>query len=130
MKGIIAIVSVVALTAMITNFGGCGKSNAPTDAKKTSAIIFTPPDGSFAKALGITSGPITAEQAKAIAARAAGGTALFVEQEDEDGVQVFGVKVQVGASIKDVKVRISDGAVTKIEDDGLEGEGEGQGEGN
>jgi uncharacterized membrane protein YkoI len=74
-------------------------------------------------------GPITAAQAKEIAAKAAGGTAVSVEQEDEDGTQVFGVRVQVGAAFKDVKVRISNGVVLKIDDDNVE-KGEGQGEGD
>ncbi len=66
------------------------------------------------------SGPITADQAKSIAAQALGGTALSVKQEieDEDGEQVFEVKVQVTSPrfmIKEVEVRISDGAVLEIE---------------
>jgi uncharacterized membrane protein YkoI len=87
-------------------------------------ITYNPPETSFATRLGITQGPVTAEQAKAIAAEAAGGTPLSVEQEDEDGTQVFGVLVQVGALQKDVKVRIADGAVTKIEEDGGDEGGE------
>jgi uncharacterized membrane protein YkoI len=80
-------------------------------------VLFDPPNQTFAQGLGITGGPISSDQAKQIAAAAAGGTASTVEQEGEDGVQVFGVKVQTAAGNKDVKVRISDGAVTKIESD-------------
>jgi uncharacterized membrane protein YkoI len=85
-------------------------------------VVYNPPSQTFAQGLGITGGPVSSDQAKQIAAAAAGGTALTVEQEDEDGVQVFGVHVHTAAGNKDVKVRISDGAVTQIDpDDGDEG---------
>ena len=71
-------------------------------------------------------GPVTSEQARAIAESATSGVAGKVEQEDEDGVQVFGVVIQATAGALDVKVRISDGAVTKIEaDDAESGDDEG-----
>ncbi len=94
--------------------GACQSGSAPN---RAGTMAFVPPNQTFAQGLGITGGPISSEQAKQIAAAAAGGTALTVEQEDEDGVQVFGVKVQTATGNKDVKVRISDGAVTKIESD-------------
>ena len=109
---------------------GCGKASHPTSASSAGSVqTFSPPETSFARNLGITQGPVTAEQAKQIAASAMGGSALSVEQEDEDGTQVFGVQVQTSSGIKDVKVRISDGAVTKIEAGGDESGGETGGEG-
>lgn len=120
---VLAMAAVAAMVLIV----GCSKSNAPTAAQNGSTVTFTPPNTSFARAAGITSGPITAEQAKTIAAAAAGGTAVSAEQEDENGVQVFGVIVQVGTTQKDVKVRISDGAVLKIEDGGPDGTPEGGG---
>ena len=115
--------------AMSGIVAGCGKASDPTSAT-ASVKTFAPPETSFAKDLGITHGPITAEQAKQIASSAAGGSAMSVEQEDEDGTQVFGVQVQVSGGLKDVKVRISDGAVTRIEDGGgAETGGEGAGDG-
>ena len=107
---------------------GGGSSATPTSPTKTAAVASA---SSVSAAQAATpSGPVTADQAKEIAAKAAGGTALSVEQEDEDGTQVFGVRVQVGSAFKDVKVRTSDGAVLKIEDDAGEAGGEGQGEGD
>lgn len=106
---------------------GGGSSATPTSPTKTAAVASA---SSVSAAQAATpSGPVTADQAKEIAAKAAGGTALSVEQEDEDGTQVFGVRVQVGSAFKDVKVRISDGVVLKIEDDIGEVGGEGQAEG-
>jgi uncharacterized membrane protein YkoI len=94
--------------------GACQSNSAPN---RAGALVFDPPSQTFAQGLGITAGPVSSDQAKQIAAAAVGGTALTVEQEDEDGVQVFGIKVQTAAGHRDVKVRISDGAVTKIEPD-------------
>lgn len=109
-----AVVAAVSLA-----LGACQSGSAPN---RAGTVAFNPPNQTFAQGLGITGGPVSSDQAKQIAAAAAGGTALSVEQEDEDGVQVFGVKVQTAAGNQDVKVRISDGAVTKIEpDDGVEG---------
>jgi uncharacterized membrane protein YkoI len=96
---------------------GLGTSSHP--------VVYNPPNESFAATLGITPSPITAEQAKPIAAVAIGGEALAVQQEDEDGTQVFGVLVRAGETNKEVKVRIADGAVTKIDEDGGEEGGEG-----
>jgi uncharacterized membrane protein YkoI len=110
------LLATLALTGLLI---GCNPSG-PDNSKNT--VVFQPPNESFARSLGITQGPISADQAKAIAAAAAGGTALSVEQENEDGVAVFGVIVQTSNGLKDVKVRISDGAVTKIESDDSGGE--------
>jgi hypothetical protein len=106
---------------------GCGKSSvsAPEGRHITT---FNPAERSFAEGIGITGGPITEDQAKQIAiAAAGGGTATLVEREDQDGTAVFGVQVQSPSGEKDVKVRISDGAVTQIEEGGPDTGGEGTG---
>jgi hypothetical protein len=111
----------VAVACLVVGFVSCGRSNdAVRPGLAHQATLFNPPDDSFARGIGITMGPITAEQARSIAAAAAGGAAISIEQEDEDGTQVFGVLVKAGEAQKDVKVRISDGAVTRIERDGPE----------
>ncbi len=103
------------LAAASLTLGACQSGTSPALA---GAQVFTPPSKTFAQGAGITAGPISADQAKQIAAAAVpGGTATSVEQEDDDGVQVFGVKVQAAGGNKDVKVRISDGAVTRIDPD-------------
>ncbi|HSR92505.1 MAG TPA: hypothetical protein VLK88_14470 [Gemmatimonadales bacterium] len=114
------------LTALALVSIACGSGSNTSNGGQ--AITFRPPNRSYADSLGIALGPVTADQAEQIAAAAAGGVATAVEQEDEDGTMVFGVHVQAPAGLKDVKVRISDGAVTKIEDDGPETGGEGGGE--
>ncbi len=80
------------------------------------AIRFQPPSTEFVERLGIT-GPVNAEQAKAIAAEAAGGTAISVTTELEDGVNLFEVKVDTSSGRMEVEVRESDGAVVEIEPD-------------
>jgi uncharacterized membrane protein YkoI len=115
---------VAVVVGVCVAYTGCSNQDSSFGPSRH-AVIYNPPNATFAATLGITQGPVTAEQAKAIAAVAAGGTALAVEQEDEDGTQVFGVLVQVGAVYKDVKVRIADGAVTKIDEDGGNEGGEG-----
>ena len=110
---------------------GCGgKGTGSNITPQNSLIVFHPPNVSFAHGLGIMQGPVTEEQARAIAAAAAGGTAGRVEQEDEDGTQVFGVEVQTAGGMKDVKVRISDGAVMQIDDDDDAEDGDGDHEGD
>lgn len=106
---------------------GCGQGNnensAASPARTTASGTINPPDVSFARALGISEGPITAEQAGRIAEAATGGVAGEIEQEDEDGVHVFGVDIKAADGDLDVKVRISDGAVTKIEKDDEDDDG-------
>lgn len=118
--------SLAALTIMTGLIaGGCVNSSS-TPSGSSNLRVYNPPERSFATDLGITSGPITEEQAKQIALAAADGTvALSVEREDQDGMQVFGVQVDSPAGVQDVKVRISDGAVTQIEDGGDDGNGDG-----
>ncbi len=66
--------------------------------------------------LGITA-PVTADEAKAIAAEAAGGTAISVSVEKENGVSLFEVQVDTSKGRMEVEVRESDGAVVEIEPD-------------
>jgi uncharacterized membrane protein YkoI len=53
----------------------------------------------------------------AIAAQAAGGTALSASSETEAGQMVFEVKVETPSGRKEVEVRASDGGVVGIEPD-------------
>lgn len=108
----------VLFSAAVVVLAACN-SGATAAPGQGNTVTFSPPNATFASNLGIT-GPVTADQAQQIAAMAARGTAGAVEQEDEDGTQVFGVLVTVTPTgDKDVKVRISDGAVTQIDDGGL-----------
>lgn len=102
---------------------GCGRHSTGPDAGRH-IRTFSPPERSFATRVGVTGGPITDDQARQIAVEAAGGgTALSVEREDMDGTEVFGVQVQTASDVKDVKIQISDGAVTQIEEGGPDGSG-------
>ena len=74
------------------------------------------PDKSYAEKLGVQ-GPITEEQARQIAEAATGGQARSVENDDEFNVPVYGVEVRVPDGQLDVKIRISDGAILRIERD-------------
>ena len=77
---------------------------------------FDPPDTRFAGDLGIaTPPPVTEEQAKAIAAHAAGGTAESVSSETEHGGLLYEVIVATGSGRMEVEVRASDGAVVEME---------------
>jgi hypothetical protein len=72
-------------------------------------------DLSAAQALGL-SGPVTAEQGAAIAARHTGAaSATFVEQETEHGVLVMEYAVEGPAGAMEVEVRQTDGAVLEVE---------------
>ena len=107
----------VLFSAAVVVLGACKGVDGAAPVQ-SNTIRFNPPNTSFASTLGIT-GPVTAAQAQEIAALAANGTACAVEQEDQDGTQVFGVLVTATPTgDKDVKVRISDGAVTQIDDGG------------
>jgi uncharacterized membrane protein YkoI len=53
----------------------------------------------------------------AIAAEAAGGTALSADQETEGGELLYEVKVQTSSGRMEVEVRASDGGVVEIEPD-------------
>ena len=88
--------------------GGCNSSGPATR--------FDPPTTQFAGELGITTPPpVTQEQAMAIGAAAAGGTAVSVAQETEGGELFYEVQVQTASGNKEVEVRASDGAVVEIE---------------
>lgn len=92
-------------------FSGCNNNSGP-------GARFDPPSTEFAGALGITTPPpVTQDQAMAIAAAAAGGTAVSVSQEIEGGQLFFEVKVQTSSGRREVEVRASDGGVVEIEAD-------------
>jgi hypothetical protein len=101
-----------ALAILLVSVGGCFNPASPE--------MRTTWDAATATGLGITAGPITAEQAKQIAAIHAGGTAISADAGDVDGTAVYIVKVQAGNSengvtTTEVKVRVSDGAVMTME---------------
>ena len=87
----------VVAASLAVGLVGCGKSGEALPSSPTHETkALNPPDESFARTVGVTTGPVTAQPAKAIAAAAAGGVAIAVEQEDEDGTQIFGVLVKAG----------------------------------
>jgi hypothetical protein len=100
----------VLLATSLATFG-CSSSAGPGKTTR-----FDPPNTEFAGKLGISPPPpVTQDQAMAIAAEAAGGTATGVSQETE-GVQViFEVQVDTPSGRKEVEVRASDGGVVEIE---------------
>ncbi len=104
-----------ALVATAVVLSGCQGSSGPG---QSNGAKYDPPNTQFANQLGIaTPPPVTPEQAKAIAAEAAGGTALGVEQEREGGQLLYEVKVQTASGRMEVEVRSSDGGVVEIEPD-------------
>jgi hypothetical protein len=85
-------------------------------------------DLTAAQALGFT-GPITAEQGAAIAARHTGAaSARLVEQETERGVLLLEYLVETSKGVMEVEVRQADGAVLEVEpadeDDAEDDDGE------
>jgi uncharacterized membrane protein YkoI len=87
---------------------GCGNAGPGTS--------YDPPTTEFAAQLGIeTPPPVTAEEAKAIAAEAAGGTATSVDQETEGGRLLYEVQVRTPDGDMEVEVFASNGAVAEIE---------------
>lgn len=77
---------------------------------------YDPPTTEFAASLGIeTPPPVTAEEAMAIAAEAAGGTATGVEQEVEGGELLYEVQVRTPDGDMEVEVYASNGGVAEIE---------------
>lgn len=80
---------------------------------QSNRVRFDPPNTSFVTKLNI-SAPVTAEEAKAIAAEAAGGTAISVSTETEKGEQLFEVIVETPTGRMEVEVRASDGAVVEM----------------
>jgi hypothetical protein len=92
---------------------GCQSGSGPG-----SGVRYDPPNTDVATGLGIaTPPPVTREEAMAIAAEAAGGTALSAGQETEGGELLYEVKVQTSTGRKEVEVRASDGGVVEIEPD-------------
>jgi uncharacterized membrane protein YkoI len=99
-----SVVSLAATVALV----GCNNSGPGSH--------FDPPNREFAGGLGITTPPpVTADQAMAIAATAAGGTAISLSQETEGRQLFYEVKVQTSSGDKEVEVRASDGGVVEIE---------------
>ncbi|MBA3496745.1 MAG: PepSY domain-containing protein [Gemmatimonadales bacterium] len=92
---------------------GCQGGSGPS---QSAGMKYDPPNREFATGLGIAP-PVTSDQAMAIAAEAAGGTAVAVDQETEGGELLFEVKVQTPGGRKEVEVRASDGGVVEIEPD-------------
>jgi uncharacterized membrane protein YkoI len=77
---------------------------------------YDPPTTQFAGKLGIeTPPPVTEEEAKAIAAEAAGGTAISVDQETENGELLYEVQVRTPDGDMEVEVFASNGGVAEIE---------------
>ena len=77
---------------------------------------YDPPTTDFATRLGIeTPPPVTEEEAKAIAAEAAGGTAISVSQETENGELLYEVQVLTPDGDMEVEVFASNGGVAEIE---------------
>ena len=115
--------------ALTLTLAGCSSDSGPN---QSGAIQYDPPNTTFAGGLGITTPPpVTAEEAMAIAAEAAGGTAIEVESETEDGELIYEVEVAMpGGESVEVEVRASDGGVIEIEadDDDDQGEDEDDGE--
>lgn len=99
------------LVSAILTVSGCSGSSGPSGTTR-----FDPPNVSFAERLGI-SPPVTQDQAMAIAAEAAGGTAISAGQETENGELLFEVKVDTPSGRKEVEVRASTGGVVEIEPD-------------
>jgi uncharacterized membrane protein YkoI len=100
-----------ALSVTMICLTACNNSSGP-------ATRFDPPNTEFAAELGITPPPpVTRDQAMAIAATAAGGTALGAGQEMEGGELLYEVKVQTASGRMEVEVRASDGGVVEIERD-------------
>jgi uncharacterized membrane protein YkoI len=77
---------------------------------------YDPPTTEFATKLGIeTPPPVTPEEAMAIAAEAAGGTATSVDQETEGGELLYEVQVRTPDGDMEVEVFASNGGVAEIE---------------
>jgi uncharacterized membrane protein YkoI len=100
---------------LLSAFALTGCNSGTSQSKGTR---FDPPSTQFADQLGIaTPPPVTSDQAMAIAAEAAGGTAVGVDQEQEGGQLLYEVKVETASGRMEVEVRASDGGVVEIEPD-------------
>jgi hypothetical protein len=109
------------LFAIAIAWWGCNGSTSPSSTGPGSTGAsgdqrFNPPSTEFAAKLGIQAPPpVTADQAKQIAAEAAGGTAVSVAQESDGGELLYEVQVRTSSGNKEVEVRASDGGVAEIE---------------
>ena len=100
------------LFAAILLSSGCNGGSGPGPGD----VRYDPPNTEFATGLGITPPPpVTPDQAMAIAAEAAGGTASSIDQEMEGGELLYEVQVRTPSGDKEVEVRASDGGVVEIE---------------
>ncbi len=106
----------IALFSAVLLLPGCTERAEPAELHAENVADTGP-----ASALGISAGPITEAQARAIAARAAGGTVTAVREGDEDGTDAFEVDVATAAGTRSVIVRVSDGAVLETEAPKAEG---------
>ena len=87
----------------------CGGGTGP-------GASYDPPSTEFAATLGIeTPPPVTEDEAKAIAAEAAGGTATSVSTETENGELIYEVQVRTPDGDMEVEVFASNGGVAEIE---------------
>lgn len=87
----------------------CGGGTGP-------GASYDPPSTNFATKLGIeTPPPVTEDEAKAIAAEAAGGTATSVTTETENGELIYEVQVRTPNGDMEVEVFASNGGVAEIE---------------
>jgi uncharacterized membrane protein YkoI len=59
---------------------------------------------------------LTVEEAKAAAVNHTPGTVISVELENEDGYLVYGVTIDDGTTLYDVKIDAGNGDVLKVED--------------
>jgi uncharacterized membrane protein YkoI len=102
--------SIVPAAAVLVGLAlpGCGNTGPGAN--------YDPPTTEFANKLGIeTPPPVTAEEAMAIAAEAAGGTATSVDQETENGELLYEVQVRTPDGDMEVEVFASNGGVAEIE---------------
>jgi len=113
MKSLMVLLTVVLVSALA--LPACQGNSGPGG---SGATRYNPPNTEFAAQLGIAPPPpVSPDQAKAIAAEAAGGTAVSVGQETEKGELLYEVKVETASGRKEVEVRASDGGVVQIEPD-------------
>lgn len=96
---------------------GPASSSEADDTEVPKASAPSAPNLSFASDLSISSRPVSEQEARRIAELATGGSAVSLEREDENEEPVFEVTVRVEDSMKEVEVRVRDGAVIEIDDD-------------
>ncbi|OCZ49846.1 PepSY domain-containing protein [Dehalobacter sp. TeCB1] len=112
--GIFALGGTVAAYASSNNSGQTGTAN-----KATTAVVAQQKETADQELTSAnTKTAITEGQAKQIALNSIqGGTFKAIELEDENGVIVYGVKIQAGTNVYDVKVDANKGTIIKSEQD-------------